>query len=226
MPDDDDTTNQGAGATPPAGTDTPATETPAERTFTQEELNRYVGAAREEGRQAALRKATESQETKKAGAPQNGSPVPQEPPPAVDVNTVAQQAVAAALQAAGLDPFSQAARTAGYNNAQIQLARAAHDAAKPADTSKWLSEWPTQVGMTIQPRSNGTGGPTPAASSTVPRKVDDLRDDAGLIDVFSLSPEQVMQMGPAKLREEFEKVIARSRELSGAPPLPAALRRK
>jgi hypothetical protein len=69
--------------------------------------------------------------------------------------------------------------------------------------------------------------PTPTFSSgAYPVKVENFRDDGGLIDVFALPPEQVLAMGPARLREEFEKVMTRRQELSGAPPIPSFLRRK
>jgi hypothetical protein len=189
------------------------------KTFTQEEVNRIAATAREEGRKSASNKAAEGQDPKKDDKPPAGDKNP-------DVAALAQQAVTAALQAAGLDPFSIAARQAGYSAAQVELARGAHDAAKPPDLGKWLTEWPTQVGITIK-QGGGQAGPTAAASTGgAPRKVEDLRDEAGLVDVFSLTPEQVLAMGPTKIREEFEKTLAVARERSGAPPLPAALRRK
>lgn len=191
----------------------------AARTFTQEEVNRIAATAREEGRKSASSKAAEGQESKKDDKA-NGS---QQAP---DVAALAAQAVTQALQAAGLDPFSIAARQAGYTPAQVELARVAHDTAKPPDLGKWLTEWPTQVGITIK-QGGGQAGPTAAASTGgAPRKVEDLRDEAGLVDVFSLTPEQVLAMGPTKVREEFEKTLAVARERSGAPPLPAALRRQ
>lgn len=192
----------------------------AAKTFTQEEVNRIAAQAREDGRKSATNKAAGEQEQKKDDKAAAGG---QQAP---DVAALAQQAVTAALQAAGLDPFSVAARQAGYNDAQVSLARAAHDAAKPPDLGKWLTEWPTQVGITIK-QGGGLVGPTATAShGAAPRKVEDMRDDAGLVDVFSLTPEQVLAMGPTKVREEFEKTLAVSRERSGAPPLPAALRKQ
>lgn len=208
---------QGGGA-PPAGNG--QVGAPAAKMVPQEEVNRLVGQAREEGRRSAS-KAPDGTPPKPEGQQQaaTGTQAP-------DVVSVVQQAVAQALQAAGVDPFTIAARQAGYSDAQVHLARAAHEAAKPPDLGKWLAEWPTQVGMTIK-QQNGTGAPTPAASQGgAPRKVEDLRDEAGLIDVFSLSSEQVLSMGPAKIREEFEKVLDRQRQLSGAPPIPSMLRKK
>lgn len=213
-----------AGAAPSAGAANGGGATggqPSVKTFTQEEVNRIAAQAREDGRRTAS-KAPDAPDAKAGGQQQAaaGAQVP-------DVTSVVQQAVAQALQLAGVDPFTVAARSAGYSDAQVQLARAAHEAARPPDTAKWLAEWPTQVGMQIKVQSNGTGAPTPTASNGgPPRKVEDMRDDAGLIDVFSLTPDQVMAMGPAKIREEFEKVETRRRDLSGAPPLPSVLRRK
>jgi hypothetical protein len=201
---------QGGGAPPGA---------PAVKTFTQEEVNRLTGQARDEGRRSAS-KAPDGTPPKPEGQQQTPAA------PAPDYMSVVQQAVAQALQAAGVDPFTIAARQAGYSDAQIHLARAAHDAAKPPELGKWLAEWPTQVGLSIK-QNGGTGAPTPAASTGgAPRKVEDMRDEAGLVDVFSLPPETVMAMGPARIREEFEKVLDRHRQTSGAPPIPSALRRK
>lgn len=206
-----------SGGTPPAGNGAGAA--PPVKVFTQEEVNRIAAQAREDGRRSAS-KATDSHEPKKSDAPTGA--------PAAPSGEEIQRLVMQALQAAGVDPFTQAARAAGYNDAQIGLARSAYDPTKAPDLGKWLGEWPTQVGMTInRQQATGAGAPTPTASNgAAPRKVDDMRDEAGLIDVFSLSPEQVLAMGPAKIREEFEKVVDRQRQLSGAPPIPAALRRK
>lgn len=201
--------SSGAGASGQAGSGQVA------KTFTQEEVNRIAATAREEGRKSASNKAAESQEQGTAKKPEAG----QEKPP--DMDALIEQALAKR----GLDALAITAKQLGYTDAQIQLARASKPA-DVADLGKWLTEWPTQVGITIK-QSNGQAGPTATASQgAAPRKVDDLRDEAGLVDVFSLSPEQVLAMGPAKIREEFEKTVAVARERSGAPPLPAALRRK
>lgn len=232
MPDDPNNAqdpNAAAGATPPAGgTPSPAAgqqPAPQVKTFTQEEVNQLVGKARQEAREGALKtKATEAT-TPPAGQQQQGQ---QQNAAAPDVTSIVQQAVAAALQAAGVDPFTQAARTAGYSDAQILLARQAHAAAKPDDTGKWLAEWPTQVGMQIKQQGTPAGAGSTAAASQggAPRKVEDMRNEAGLIDVFSLTADQVLTLGPARIREEFEKTLAVQRARSGAPPLPAAMRRK
>jgi hypothetical protein len=211
-----DAGGQGSGTTS-AGNGQANTQPPPAKTFTQDEVNRIAAQAREDGRRAAA-KPPENQEPKK--------PEPPAGPSAPNVEDLVKLAVSQALQAAGVDPFTQTARAAGYTDAQISLARSAYDPAKAPDLGKWLNEWPTQVGIMIK-QGNGTGAPTPAAShGAAPRKVEDLRDEAGLIDVFSLSPEQVMAMGPAQIRTEFEKVLERQRQLSGAPPMPSALRKK
>lgn len=215
MSDDPNTPdpNAAAGATPPAGgTSTPAAA-PAAKTFSQEEVNQLVGRARDEGRQAALKKAPEVTEPKKETPAAAGAQAP-------DVGALVKQALADL----GMDPLAVQARAAGLNDAQIQLARAA----KPsdADFGQWLPGWLTQVGITIK-QGNGTATPTATASQgAAPRKVEDMRDSSGLVDVFALSAEQVLAMGPTKLREEFEKTLSVARERSGAPPLPSALRRK
>jgi hypothetical protein len=211
----------GTQATPPPGT-AAAAPAPAARAFSQEEVNRIAAQAREEGRQSALKK--------QAQAP-GQEPAP--PPPAPNgasngsgtaepmAETLARE-IARAMQSAGIDPLSQAGRAAGYTPQQLEIARAAYDAAKPQDAAKWLGEWATAIN--IKPQAQAA--PAAASSSSLPRKVEDMRDEGGLIDVFALAPEQVMTMGPQRIREEFEKVLTRNRELSGAPPLPAAMRRK
>lgn len=219
-----------AGASPPpggAGAGAPqAGNGQGGRVFTQEEVNRIAAQARDEGRRS-VEKAAGGQEQGKAGQKPDGGEQGQQAGQTPDVTSIVQQAVAQALQAAGVDPFTQAARAAGYSDAQIQLARVAHEKASPADLGAWLAEWPTQVGMTIKPQQGAAaaGSTAIASQGAAPRKVEDMRDEAGLIDVFSLAPEQVMAMGPARIRQEYEKVLEAHRQRSGAPPLPAALRR-
>lgn len=225
MPDDPNNAqdpNAAAGATPPAGgTPSPAAgqqPAPQVKTFTQEEVNQLVGRARDEGRQAALKKpGTTGQEQRTEGQATTAQP---------SVEELIQRSVQAALQQAGVDPFTQAAKAAGYSDAQVRLARAAADAAKPTDLSDWLAKWPAEVGLNIQPTSQAQPGTTPGAPRVAaPRKVDNLEQDGGFVDVFSLTDAQVEAMPIETIVGHFEKAKAAARAKTGAPPLPKALRK-
>lgn len=219
-----------AGGTPPAGTPPPGGQQPqgqppAAKTFTQEEVNQLVGRAREEGRSAALKKAgTEGSQQQKDGQGGNTSATPPQLP---NVEELINRAITTALQAAGVDPFTQAARAAGYSDAQIKLARAAADVEKPADLGRWLTEWPASIGMQInhggaQPGAAPQGGPQVGA----PRVVKRLEQESGLVDVFSLSDAEVAAMPIEQLVAHFEKARDAARQAQGAPLLPRALRKK
>lgn len=236
MPDDPNTPDPNAGqagGTPPAGTPPqggqspqgtpPGGTPPAQRTFTQEEVNQLTGRAREEGRQAALKKAGgEGNPPKPDGQNGSGVTAPQVP----NVEELIQRSVQQALQAAGVDPFTQTARAAGYSDAQIKLARAAHDVEKPADLGKWLTEWPASIGMQIN--RGGANGAAPQGGPQVgaPRTVKRLEQESGLVDVFSLSDEEVAAMPIEQLVAHFEKAKDAARQSQGAPLLPRALRKK
>lgn len=64
----------------------------------------------------------------------------------------------------------------------------------------------------------------PAPVSGEPRKVKDL-ETGGLLDVTSLSREDINAMGIDRVKEEFEKVLAEDRKRQGMPQKPKALRR-
>lgn len=199
------------GGTPPAGNGSAAGQP---KTFTQEEVNRIAAQARDEGRRAGQQKAALTTEQKpgdsKAAAP--------------NIDEIVKQSVQQALQAAGVDPFTQAAKAAGYSDAQISIARAAHAAAQPPDTAKWLTEWPSQVGMQInQPSGTNGNGAGHRVTGADPRRVNTLEQENGLVDVFSLSEEQVKAMPIEQLVAHFEKAKAAAKTQTGAPPLPRAL---
>lgn len=236
MPDDPNTPDPNAGqagGTPPAGTpppgqqggQPPAGSPPAPRTFTQEEVNQLTGRAREEGRQAALKKAGGEGSSSSKPEGQNGSGVtaPQVP----NVEELIQRSISQALQAAGVDPFTQQARAAGYSDAQIKLARAAADVEKPPDLGKWLTEWPASIGMQLNPGgAQSSAAPQGGPQVGAPRTVKRLEQESGLVDVFSLSDAEVTAMPIEQLVAHFEKAKDAARQSQGAPLLPRALRKK
>ena len=121
--------------------------------------------------------------------------------------------------------FRDQGRAAGYSDDQLRLAELAHQTEKPTtDTTTWLKQFAEKNRIQLTPP--GTNGSGVASARTVPRTVDESRDSSGLIDVFSLSPEQVMQLGPQRLRSEFEKALNVARGMSGAPPVPEVSRKK
>lgn len=57
------------------------------------------------------------------------------------------------------------------------------------------------------------------------RKVD-RSTDGGIVNIFEMEVDQLEQLGPHGVREEFEKIVADASRRSGAPPLPQVLRKK
>ena len=59
----------------------------------------------------------------------------------------------------------------------------------------------------------------PAAAPSAPSKVDPLTN-AGLVDIWNLSDAQMMQLGPAGMRDHYEKILSHAQSASGAPRRP------
>jgi len=78
----------------------------------------------------------------------------------------------------------------------------------------------TTNGNTVDPAKTGAAAPVAPVGSVNPMT------SGGMIDIFNLSAEQLDQLGPAGLREAYEKNIAIGNQRAGAPPRPRVLQRK
>jgi hypothetical protein len=112
---------------------------------------------------------------------------------------------------------------------------------KPEDLGAWLAKksslygsGATQGAQAAGAKStttqNGTTTETTAkiaaaAPGGAPAKVD-TPTAGGLVDIWNLSLDQIVAMGPQGVRAAHEKNLAVGRQSSGAPPVPGVLRRK
>jgi hypothetical protein len=109
-------------------------------------------------------------------------------------------------------------------------------AQNPSDPVQWFATKAPIFGATAASASttttsNNTNGanaaqvetkPPPAASTTAPARVD-IPTNGGLVDILSLTPQQIDQLGPAGLREIHERNVTAGRQQHGAPSLPRAV---
>jgi hypothetical protein len=108
--------------------------------------------------------------------------------------------------------------------------RSAFAAERPSDPSAWVGNWLDDVGLqktvTPDPNPKPDGKPDPkppAAAPTSPGAVNPLLSGED-VDVTKLTGKQLEELGPAKVRELFDKQRAKARAAGGEPPLPRALR--
>lgn len=62
------------------------------------------------------------------------------------------------------------------------------------------------------------------AQPASPRKVDRTNSEE-LVDIFELEPDEIERLGPQGVRKLFERVLDHAATKSGAPPLPAVLKK-
>ncbi len=67
--------------------------------------------------------------------------------------------------------------------------------------------------------------PPPAVAERAPSKVDPITSN-GLVNVFSMTPGQIDQLGHVQFREHFEKILEYAKSQSGAPPKPGTSRKR
>ncbi|MCX5747907.1 MAG: hypothetical protein NT062_36040 [Proteobacteria bacterium] len=69
----------------------------------------------------------------------------------------------------------------------------------------------------------GTAAPAvpvkPAAAPNAPGRVDPITA-GGLVDIWNLRDDEIAQLGPAGMREQFEKLIRHGEQASGRPAKP------
>ena len=182
----------------------------------QEYINRIAAEARQQGRNSALRRQdpepTKTQET----TPQ-AKPAP----------TVAPSDEVAKLRAE-LE-WRDIAAEQGLTRSQARRLASQYIADSPADPAAWVQSFrddgllPTQ--QTTTTTQEATVQPKPASAATQARKVSAVESD-GLIDVFSLTAAEHDAMGPEEIVRHFERARNAAMAKTGAPRLPAALRRE
>jgi hypothetical protein len=209
---------------PPAGNEQPGTP-PAggQKLLSQEEVNRLVGQARQEGRNSALREKT--------AAPKGGNEGGDGAAPAPTVETLRDELD----QIKKRSVFDKHVAKAGLSDEQAEMVFPKFLAESPQDPAAWATKAATTFGIKTQATTtttDNTAGQTTAAATvkpvtaqTAPRGVNAL-ESGGLIDIFSLSDDDRIRLGPDGLRREFEKILAEGNARSGAPGLPKALRAK
>lgn len=214
-------TTQGDSGTAPGGG--------SEKLLPQSQVNTLVANARREGREQALRESQQvtQQQAKKP-----------DPGPKSDADRLA------ALEAELADTkarsaFDKHAARLGVSDELAEDLFALSKAQRPENVGEWLASKVERFGLKPAPAtpaqgaSATTAAATSAASNTAPSesakppvaapsapsKVDPLTG-AGLVDIWNLSDAQLMQLGPAGLRAEFEKILAVARQQQGAPARP------
>jgi hypothetical protein len=181
---------------------------PAVKTFTQEEVNRIAANARAEGR-------AEKQAPAAKPAPESSTKT--------DVNVLAElqemkQRLAFEKRTAKLElddkksdalfKVFQASSPEGFEEV---LSMVATKSPQPITTPN---------GSTVDPAKTGAAAPTAPSGPVNPMQ------SGGLVDIFNLTAAQIDQLGPAGLREHYEKNLAVGQQRAGAPPRPRVLQRK
>lgn len=108
-------------------------------------------------------------------------------------------------------------------------------AENPQDPATWFDSTVKAFGLKANvsnPSQPNTAAPTepvkpPAAapSSSQPSVVNPITT-GGLVDVYTLTPEQFAAMTPQQIREHHEKAVTAAQTRIGAPPIPKAAQRR
>lgn len=223
MADDPNATTTIDPVTPPADGAAPAASgatsappsTPPARTFTQEELNRYVGEAREQGRRSATNAAPAAR--------------PAEQRPATEASRLDALEARYALQ--------RAANLEGVRLTDEQEADmlTLYTVQRPEQPGEWFGRKVAAFNLkpAAPPPHVNTGAPAfvappvpPAAASTTAPGAPAIASQGALIDVSRLSRDQVNAMTPAALAAAVGAVLQAGQGSDGRPQIPAALRRK
>lgn len=198
-------------ATPPAENQPPKEG----KRFSQEEVDRIV-----EERLARERNKGKQQEPKKETKQESRSE--EDAPPS--------RAEFEAMQRRF--HFEKVAARHGYDDTQIERLHKLHEAERPGDTEEWLKgigslgfkpaakdEASSKESADVDQSGNKKAPGQEGSPSKVPAHETDE-----LVDVFSLSREDVNRLGRERVRQEFEKVLRHGAERDGAPLPPRALR--
>ncbi len=126
--------------------------------------------------------------------------------------------------------FERVALKSGVADEAVDDLFALYDVQKPSDPKQWLEEKTKLLG--IKSTATPTATPVaqvpavpPAVAERAPSKVDPITSN-GLVNVFSMTPGQIDQMGHVQFREHFEKILEYAKSQSGAPPKPRVTPRK
>lgn len=114
--------------------------------------------------------------------------------------------------------FEKSAAKHGLDDEAIELLFAAHEAAKPSDTKAWLDSKAALFGKkteTVSTQTADTRSPV-AAATTAPTKVNPLAS-GGPINLFSLSEEQIANIDPEEIRNQFEAMTNKTLQSQGGP---------
>ncbi len=181
--------------------------------FTQEDLNRAAGKAREEGRRSALKeKAPDPKPVEAAQAKDDGN------------EKLSLKGLQAQLdEERARRAFDKHAAKRDLTDEQADDLFFLHQHQKPADTAEWLARKAPALAKELPvstPPTATTAAPVATAAAPIaPARVDGTTN-AGMQDVFQLSIAQMEQLGPAGMRAIFEQATSMGRQLSGAPMRP------
>lgn len=131
--------------------------------------------------------------------------------------------------------FDKQAARRGFDDEQSDRLFSLYKVEQPDDDGTWFEGWSKTVKGDTDNQQQGDKAkaepPEPQRREQAmpnegsPRKVDEI-ESGGLVDVFALSDEDITRLGPAKVRDLFEQVLAAGAARDGAPMLPRALRQK
>ncbi len=214
MPDDNtDTTAPAAIAAVDPTVPVTVAPVPEVKTFTQDQVNAFVQ------QRLAADRATRSKV----------EPLKQEPTKAAPV--AADSDVRAELEEMKLrNAFDKRMAKLDAPDATAERLFKLYRIENPEDPAAWFDVTAKEFGLKppqITPPVSATAAtsnvaPTAAptaAAPNAPARVDGTTN-AGLVDLFSLTPAQIDQFGPSGLRKHFEEATSIGRQLSGAPTRP------
>jgi hypothetical protein len=208
---------------PAASTSSPGTAPAEGKAFTQEQVNEIVQQRLAEDRA----RRSNGQQQQAAQKPGSQATPPAGMMPIDEVERIIERNTA----------FERVTATANLTDAQRGRMLAALKQERPEDVATWSRQYLEDMGLGRQPATttqtqtpNGNAAtpmspPTAAPPSAAGNKVNPVTS-GGLVDFWRMSPAELDQLGGQGLRQEYEKHLAVGKRLSGAPPVPQAMRRK
>lgn len=208
------TTTQGDSGTAPGGS--------GEKLLPQSQVNALVAAARREGKEQAQRDAQQvtQQQAKKPEPSKSSDPSDRLAALEAELAETRQRSV-----------FDKHAARLGLSDDLSEDLFELSKSQRPENVGEWLASKaerfnlkPAPAPSTASAATTPTAAPSepakpPAAAPSAPSKVDPLTG-SGLVDIWNLSEAQLVQLGPAGVRAEFEKILGVARQQQGAPPRP------
>jgi len=193
-----------------------------QRAAVQEDFNRIVGRARQEGRNAATRSTpTPPAPPATPATPPPATPPPSEPEPwRVEIDSLRAEL-----------SFKSLAMRHGLSDSQATRVYALYTAENPDDGDAWIQGLRDEGFLQAsQQQRQGQRIPAPGGIQQAPvpgspRKVTRL-DAGGVINVFDLTDDEVANMTSEQIVENFEKAREQRAQSSGRPPVPAFLKKK